>query len=513
MDFFYFINFTKEIKINKLDDKTFNNFLNTSSVLLEDKDYMKFLKYFACNFKNVEVPRFENNNLILKEKQHLLKNEGFTYEKIEIKINKEIDELIEKFNSLLLEMNFNSSIPKQTNEKYQINIIYKYKNTILKKVYLTIDEIKNHSWNNYLSNYMNLRDDEYSTIYTTKRKWYLYSEPYIKTSKFIVKRSNKPHIDFYDIVENLYTWFLELIRDNIVDFSPEKFIKDFNDFKARNKKYKYLSDLWDEYSPNTKKKEEIYKELIQFGLWNTFISFINSILSYEKSNVFFNYNEFIIKNYFIKNNKIFFSSEKDISNLDILELQWKNFVEFCEERADFRIPDFSIGMLNDDEDDSLIKYIFMQYNLFIRFQTLNNEYLNDKKLVIDSLTLLNKIYDSGKLDNFINKIEEIKIELNKIIMDTVFESEKSNEHINKYILAKIIEKIEFNNTYLTDIIQIIINNKIDKTYIENIENYRNNEIFNFLFNSYKPIKLNSIKENISYHKIIRDIHKKIKKIN
>lgn len=145
MDFFYFINFTKEIKINKLDDKTFNNFLNTSSVLLEDKDYMKFLKYFACNFKNVEVPRFENNNLILKEKQHLLKNEGFTYEKIEIKINKEIDELIEKFNSLLLEMNFNSSIPKQTNEKYQINIIYKYKNTILKKVYLTIDEIKNHS--------------------------------------------------------------------------------------------------------------------------------------------------------------------------------------------------------------------------------------------------------------------------------------------------------------------------------------------------------------------------------
>lgn len=168
-------------------------------------------------------------------------------------------------------------------------------------------------------------------------------------------------------------------------------------------------------------------------------------------------------------------------------------------------------MLNDDEDDSLIKYIFMQYNLFVRFQILNNEYLNDKKLVIDSLTLLNKIYDSGKLDNFINKIEEIKIELNKIIMDTVFESEKSNEHINKYILARIIEKIEFNNTYLTDIIQIIINNKIDKTYIENIENYRNNEIFNFLFNSYKPIKLNSIKENISYRKIIRDIHKKIKK--
>lgn len=169
MDFFYFINLTKEIKINKVNDKTFNNFLNTSSILLDDKDYTKFLKYFASVLKNIEVPRFEKNYLVLKEKQHLYKNEGFVYEKIEFKINKEIDDLIEIFDNLLLEMNFNSTIPKELHKKYQINIIYKYKNTILKKVYLTIDNIKNHNQNNF-SNFTNPRNEDYSTIYTTKRK-------------------------------------------------------------------------------------------------------------------------------------------------------------------------------------------------------------------------------------------------------------------------------------------------------------------------------------------------------
>lgn len=454
------------------------------------------------------MPRFENNNLILKEKQHLLKNEGFIYEKVEIKINKDICELIEEFNTLLLEMNFNSTIPKVEIMKYQINIIYKYKNTILKKVYLTIDETKNYDKNNYFADFRNLRNEDYSTIYTINRKWYLYSQPYIKTSKFIVNRSNKAHIDFYEIIEKLYSWFLELIEENSVEFNPEIFIKEFNDFQSRNKRTKYLSDLWDEYSPHSKKKEEIYDELVRFGLWSTFLNLINAILNYEQNEIFFNYNEFIIKNYFIKNNNAILRRDINITESDILDLHWKNFIEFCEEKVDFRIPYFSFGSMNDDEDDLMMKYLFLQYNLFNRYQILNNEYLNNKNTLIDSLSLLNKLYDSGKLDIFINKIEEIKIELNKIITDAILDSDDNkNESINKYLLSRIADKIELNNTYLTDIIQIIVNNKIDKNYIDSIETYRNNEIFNFLFNSYKSKKENSLNININYNKIIRDIHK------
>lgn len=512
MDFFYFINLTKEIKINKVNDKTFNNFLNTSSILLDDNDYTKFLKYFASVLKNIEVPRFEKNYLVLKEKQHLYKNEGFVYEKIEFKINKEIDDLIEIFDNLLLEMNFNSTIPKELHKKYQINIIYKYKNTILKKVYLTIDNIKNHNQNNF-SNFTNPRNEDYSTIYTTKRKWYLYSEPYIKSSKFIINRSNKPHIDFYDIIEKLYSWFIELVEDKIIEFNPETFIKDFNNFKSRNSRLKYSSDLWDEYSPNTKKKDEIYIELVHYGLWNAFLNFINAILINNKDKIFFNYNELIVKNYFIKNNNISLKRDIDITEGDIIDLHWNNFIEFCEEKCDFRIPDFAIGNLDDDEDDSLIRYLLLQYNLLTRYRILNNEYLNDKTTLIDTLTILNKIHDSGNLDIFINKIEEVKIELSKIISNSISIDEDKEEKINKYIISKIIDKIELNSVYITDIIQLIINNNIDNNYINSIEKYRNNEIFNFLFNSYKPKKSDSLSKNISYSRIVRDIHNKIKKIN
>ncbi|QDY88516.1 hypothetical protein [Mycoplasma anserisalpingitidis] len=495
-----------------MNDKTFNNFLNTSSILLDDKDYIKFLKYFASTLKNIEVPRFQNNYLVLKEKQHLLKNEGFVYEKVEFKINKEIDDLIEMFDNILLEMNFNSTIPKDLHKKYQINIIYKYKDTILKKVYLTIDNLKEKSHNNFL-NFANYRNEDYSTIYTTKRKWYLYSEPYIKSSKFVINRSNKPHIDFYDIIEKLYSWFIELVEEKIIEFNPETFIKDFNDFKSRNSRLKYSSDLWDEYSPNTKKKDEIYNELVHYGLWNSFLNFINAILTNDRNKIFFNYNELIVKNYFIKNNNISLKRDVSITDNDIVDIHWNNFIEFCEEKSDFRIPDFAIGSFDDDEDDSLIKYLLLQYNLLIRYRILNNEYLNDKTTLIDTLTILNKIYDSGNLDIFINKIEEIKLELIKIISNSILINKGEDNNMNKYIISRIIDKIEISSVYITDIIQLIINNNIDKNYINSIEKHRNNEIFNFLFNSYKPKKSDSLNKNISYSKIIRDIHNKIKKIN
>lgn len=155
----------------------------------------------------------------------------------------------------------------------------------------------------------------------------------------------------------------------------------------------------------------------------------------------------------------------------------------------------------------------LQYNLLTRYRILNNEYLNDKTTLIDTLTILNKIHDSGNLDIFINKIEEIKIELSKIISNSISIDEDKEEKLNKYIISKIIDKIELNSVYITDIIQLIINNNIDNNYINSIEKYRNNEIFNFLFNSYKPKKSDSLSKNISYSRIVKDIHNKIKKIN